>query len=251
MNTLRSIFLIPASLLTDGGRGANKHIGCRQISINGLRLAVLLFLLAAMMPVAQAETKTDTIFTPSLRLGIDVSGFARQFIETETLPLEFSVDFEWRENFFAAAESGYLRVDVNRDTHRYQAGGYFVRAGTDFNILRGSEHNPNDVLIISLRYGYGKLEHEAPHIVIQDPFWGNFVTNAEKESYSMHWLEAGIGMKAEIWNNFFMGWTLRGRVRLSRTADPNMEPYFVSGFGKSNNTAVMFHYSVYYRIPLK
>lgn len=251
MNTLRSIFLSQTSLLTDARRDEKNQAGCRQISLPSSGLAVFLCFFTLMISVVQAETKPDTVFTQSLRFGVDVSGFARQFIESETLPLEFSADFEWRENYFVAAEGGWLSVDVNRDTHRYQASGYFVRTGTDFNILRGSEHNPNDVLIISLRYGYGKLDHEAPHIIIQDPFWGNYVSSAEKESYAMHWLEAGIGMKAEIWNSFFLGWSLRGRIRLSRTDDPNMEPYFVSGFGKSNSTAVMFHYSLYYRIPLK
>ncbi len=193
----------------------------------------------------------DTVFISSLRFGVDMSGFVRHTVETEILPIEISADFEWRENFFAVAEVGWLNVDVNRETHRYMANGYFFRTGADFNILRGKEYNPNDVLIISVRYGYGKLEHEAPHIVIQDPFWGDYVTSTPKEEYAMHWLEAGIGMKAEIWNDFFLGWTLRGRVRLSRTSNPNMEPYFVSGFGKSNSTAVMFHYSIYYRIPFQ
>ncbi len=236
MNILRFIFLIPAQSSTNRGLK---------------RLLLLCCMLAAILPVAQAESQRDTVFVPSLRFGLDVSGFARQIVEAETLPLEASADFEWRENFFAAAEGGWLNVDVNRNTHRYQAQGYFFRAGTDFNILRGSVHNPNDVLVISLRYGFGKLEHEAPNIVIQDPFWGDYVTIADRESYQMHWLEAGIGMKAEVWNNFFLGWTLRGRVRISHTSNPNMEPYFISGFGKSNSTALMFHYSIYYRIPLK
>ncbi len=213
------------------------------------KIMLVICLLAATASVAQADSERDTIFVPSLRIGLDVSGFARQIVEAETLPLEVSADYEWRENFFAAAEIGYLNVDVDRDTHRYQARGYFIRTGADFNILRGGDHNPNDVIIISLRYGYGKLEHEAPRIVIQDPYWGDYFTEAGKESYAAHWLEAGLGMKAEIWNNLFLGWSLRGRLRVSRTSDPNMEPYFISGFGKSGNTALMFHYSIFYRIP--
>lgn len=234
MNILGFIFLIPAQSSIKPGRK---------------KLLLLCCMLAATLPVAQAETQPDTLFVPSLRIGLDVSGFARQIVEAETLPLEVSADFEWRENIFAAAEGGWLNVDVDRDTHRYRARGYFIRTGADLNILRGSEHNPNDVIIISLRYGYGKLEQEAPHIVIQDPYWGDFITTAEKESYAAHWLEAGLGMKAEIWNNLFLGWSLRGRLRISRTSDPNMEPYFISGFGKSGNTALMFHYSIFYRIP--
>lgn len=215
-----------------------------------LLCCLLLATLPAAKAATQAESPRDTIFVPSLRIGIDMSGFARQIVEPETLPLEFSADFEWRENMFAAVEGGWLNVDVDRETHRYRAKGFFVRTGADFNLLKGSVQNPNDVIIISLRYGYGKIQHEAPHIVIQDSYWGDFITKADKESYAAHWLEAGLGMKAEIWNNLFLGWSLRGRLRVISTSDPTMEPYFISGFGKSNNTALTFHYSILYRIPL-
>ncbi len=210
-----------------------------------------IFLILALLSTSVAVTaQNDTIFKPAVRLGLDVSGFARQLIEAETLPVEFSFDYEWRKKYFAAAEAGWLNVDVNRDTHRYNAQGYFFRTGIDIGILGGDVHNPNDHVLLSLRYGYGRLKQEAPYILISDAYWGDYETSVDPETYHAHWLEAGLGMKTSIWNNLFLGWSLRGRVRISSTSDPNMEPYFISGFGRSNNAALMLHYSIYYRFPL-
>ncbi len=201
---------------------------------------------------AMAEAENDTLFVPSLRLGVDVSGFARHLIEPETITGEITLDLEWRKSHFFVAEGGLLQVDVEKETHIYQADGYFIRIGADFNILERNPDSPNDVVLLSLRYGYGKLEHEAPFIMIASPYWGNRETAISAESYRAHWLEAGIGLKTEIWRDIFMGWSLRGRLMLSDTSSPAMDPYFVSGFGKSgNNTNLTLHYHVMYRVPLR
>ncbi len=206
----------------------------------------------AISQVGMTEEVNDTLFVPSVRLGIDISGFARHLIEPETITGEITLDVEWRKSHFFAIEAGLLEVDVEKETHVYQADGYFIRIGADFNILERNPDSPNDVLLASLRYGYGKLEHEAPFVLIPSPYWGARETVIPAESYQAHWLEAGIGLKTEIWNNIFLGWSLRGRLMISDTSAPAMDPYFISGFGKSgNNTSLSFHYQLMYRLPLR
>ncbi len=198
------------------------------------------------------KAENDTLFVPSVRVGLDMSGFARQFVEPETVTGEVSVDVELQENYFAVLEAGMMAVDVKKETHRYQAGGYFFRLGADFNILGRTPENPNDLVLLSLRYGYGTMDHEAPFIVIPDPFWGNHQTALPSEKYRAHWIEAGMGLKTELFHNIFIGWSLRGRLLVASTKDPAMEPYFIGGYGKSNgNTTLMLHYHVLYRIPLR
>lgn len=216
--------------------------------MNTLKYIFLILALSATKLLAASQQ--DTLFTPSIRIGTDLSGFIRNIWERETLPVEFSVDVEWRKNHFIAAEAGWLNVAVAKETHEYTAGGYFFRAGADFNILERSPEHPNDVLLLSLRYGFGKIEHEAPNIIISDPLWGDYQTAIDAETYKAHWLEAGIGMKSELFHGVFLGWSLRGRLRISSTSDPGMEPYRISGFGKSQNTTLTFHYSILYRLPL-
>ncbi len=211
-----------------------------------------LFLIPFLLTSSGLAAENDTLFTPSVRLGVDLSGFARHMVEPETLTGEVSLDVEWRKSHFAVIEAGLLQVDVEQETHRYQADGYFIRMGADFNILERNPEYPNDLLLASIRYGYSNLTHESPFIVIPDPYWGDHHTAVPGERYHAHWLEAGIGMKTEIWRQIFLGWSLRGRLLLTSTSDPEMEPYFIGGYGQSgSNTRLSLHYSIMYRIPLR
>ncbi len=210
------------------------------------------FLLPLMIISCGLKAENDTLFVPSVRIGLDVSGVARQFVEPETITGEISVDVEWQNNYFAALEAGMMTVDVEKETHRYQADGYFFRLGADFNILGRTPQNPHDLVLLSVRYGYSALNHEAPFIVIPDPFWGNYQTAVPAHRYRAHWIEAGLGLKTHLFHNIFIGWSLRGRLLLTSTKEPAMEPYFIGGFGKSNgNTNLMLHYLILYRIPLR
>lgn len=198
------------------------------------------------------QAANDTLFASSVRIGMDVSGFARQFVEPETIFREVSLDVEWKHNYFAVLEAGLLDIDVEKETHRYQADGYYIRIGADFNILWRSPEAPNDLVLLAVRYGFSTLSHEAPFIVIPDAYWGDYQTSVETENYRAHWIEAGIGLKTELWHNIFIGWNLRGRLLLHNTREPEMEPYFIGGFGKAGgNTSLMLHYHIYYRIPFK
>lgn len=204
------------------------------------------------MNLSLAASENDTIFHPALRFGVDVSGFARQIIEPEVSPLEVSADFEWKENFFAVAEAGMFTVNMEKETHRYKADGYFGRAGADFNLLHYITAPSNDAILVSLRYGYSRSRQEAPLVIIPDDYWGDHRTAVDADIYHAHWLEAGIGLKAEILRNFFIGWSLRGKILLSGTSDPEMDPYYVGGYGGSGgNTAMTLHYSLYYRFPIR
>ncbi len=199
-----------------------------------------------------AASENDTIFHPALRIGVDVSGFARQIIEPEVFPIEVSVDFEWRENFFAVAEAGMLTVNMERETHQYTADGFFGRAGADYNLLQHITDPSNDVILVSLRYGYSRFRQEAPLVIIPDEYWGDHQTAVDEDIYQAHWMEAGIGLKTEVFHNLFFGWSLRGKILLSGTSYPEMDPYYVGGYGSSdNNTAMTLHYSLYYRFPIR
>ena len=216
--------------------------------MNILRYILLLLAIAA---CNHLFAQGDTLYRPAIRLGIDVSGFARELVEPEISTREISLDYEWRDNFFAVLEAGISSVETEKESHIYQAKGRFIRAGADFNLLGARPGSLNDLVLISVRYGYSSMEHEAPFLVIPDPFWGDYQSTIAPEEFRAHWLEAGLGLKTELFSNIFIGWGLRGRVLLSRSGT-EMEPFLIGGFGKpGNNTSLMLHYHISYRIPLR
>ncbi|MFO7874696.1 MAG: DUF6048 family protein [Bacteroidales bacterium] len=212
----------------------------------------LVIVISPLLAAGDETDGNDTLYVPSVKLGFDVSGFARKLVEPETLTAELSVDYEWQEYIFGVVEAGMLTVDVEKQSHTYQTEGRFIRAGVDFNIFKPPGHSSQEGIFVSGRYGYGTLEQRAPYILIHDPFWGDYETSIESDRYRAHWLEAGIGLKTELWRNLFLGWSLRGRLLLAGTSDPDMEPYFIGGFGKNGgSTSLMLHYSIYYRVPFR
>jgi hypothetical protein len=58
-------------------------------------------------------------------------------------------------------------------------------------------------------------------------------------------------MRTRLFNNFYLGWSVRMRVKLGVSNDPNMSPYTIPGYGKAwNNTSLGINYSLCYKIPI-
>ncbi len=218
-----------------------------------LLLMTVIFSYAAF---AQNEHSTDTVkhdfeITPFIRLGIDVSAIGRSFYEPEVRQIEFSVDSELIRNFFFNLEGGVLRVNSEQETFSYKSSGYFVRAGTDFNLLGRPDPGQKDLVLFGLRYAYAYLNHESPFFDLENPYWGSYSGSIDPSGYHAHWFELTGGVRTEVFKNLFVGWTLRTKVPLYKTAEPEIEPYYIAGLGYGKlNTPVMVHFSLFYRFGL-
>jgi hypothetical protein len=189
-------------------------------------------------------------FRPALRVGYDVSALARRFFEPEVRTLEISADYEWQRNWFAALEGGLLDVSMAKPSHTYEAGGWFLRVGADYNFLERKDANHQDLVIATARYGFGSMDQQAPHIMVSDPYWGDHLTSIPGERHLAHWLEIGGGVKTRIVNNLFMGWGIRARFLLSQSRESLINPLTIPGYGRpQGNSSIMLHYTLYYRFP--
>ncbi len=211
-----------------------------------------LFLIPGLVTSQAIAADADTLFSPAVRLGIDVSGLARHLFEPETLSMEYTIDLEWRQDLFVSLEAGHLTVDIEKSTHRYQANGVFFRLGPDFNVSGRKDPSSNDLVLLSIRYGFGQLSHEASDIIVSNPYWGDYHTTIPRTDFSAHWLEAGLGLKTEIWSGLFLSWSIRGRLLLTKSSGTELTPYLISGYGNADSyTSLMLHYSISYRLPLR
>lgn len=198
-----------------------------------------------------AAAQPDSLFRPSLFVGMDVSGFARELMEPGLRQWEWSMGNEWRKNWFAVMEGGFLDIEIENPTHNYFANGWFMRAGVDYNLLERNERNVTDMILLNFRYGFGTVNHESTFITISNPYWGDHTSGLPQETYNTHWLELGAEIRARLIADLYLGWSIRSRVVVSRTQNPAMDPYIISGYGKTEkNPTVMIHYSIFYRFPL-
>lgn len=185
---------------------------------------------------------------PFIRLGFDISAIARQIAEPEVRQFEFSADTELFFNWFPIVEGGVMFVNADREDFSYNASGYFAKAGIDFNLLGRPDKTQNDLVVFGLRYGFSSLTHEAPFFSVTNPYWGDSSGSIAQDNFNLHFIEFAGGVRTEVFPNFFMGWTLKTRVRLTETKNADLQPYYIAGYGQGNRRApVMIHYSLYYR----
>lgn len=219
------------------------------------------FLLLTMVTIsvtlsAQNEQEPDTLVkepavVPFIRLGFDVSSVARAFTEPEVRQFEISADSELLRNWFFNLEGGILMVNSEQESFTYNASGFFFRTGVDFNLLGRPHAEQNDLVLIGFRYAYSSLWHEAPFYLLDNPYWGSHTGSIDRSSYYAHWVEFAGGVKTEVFKNFFLGWTLRTRIPLVKTKDPEIQPYYIGGFGQGKRRApVMVHFSAFYKLGL-
>lgn len=185
------------------------------------------------------------------RVGMDLSRFLMPYMQKgKRNGWEIQADIPYKGNWFPTFEFGMQWFDDQRDGFRYKNNGTYARLGLDMNIVKFESLNDHDILFIGARYGYSLFNQEAEDISISN-YWGSLNSSVPSRTMNAHWAELVFGMKGELFNNFFLGWTLRAKFPVSVTSDPNIKPYIIPGLGKTT-TDVPFDFTVgvYYRFPI-
>lgn len=190
--------------------------------------------------------------TKGLRIGVDLSRFSFYYLQPEREGYEFSGDFEVKRDLYIVGEYGIENVTIEKESYNYKSEGYYFRAGFDRNFLKSENPNEYEMVFGGIRYGYASQEHLAENIFIQNPYWQmNPISTIPATKCNTHWMEVVAGVRAELFWNISIGWSVRGKIRLANSGYGNLIPYNVPGYGngaKKSNLGLNF--SIYYRIPL-
>ena len=221
-----------------------------KYSSKGIQGIMLIVLISTINSVSAQE---NDLRIRGLRLGYDLSKLSNYVFRPEQTEIEFSLDMEVARNTYTIVEFGLADIDFSASNYDYEASGYFIRAGVDRNLLKKLTVNQYEMLYGGIRYGFASFNQEARNIQISDPYWGDFSGGAvPRERVNAHWVEINVGLRGEIFRNFFIGWGFRGRILIDQSAGEYMAPYLIPGFGVFDNkkTNIGFTYSIYYRIPI-
>ena len=195
--------------------------------------------------------RTDNfIRMKGIRVGMDITRpFQDLWTKGNRYGSEFTFDMELRPNLFPTFESGYEVMKIKTNYINYTGKGSYSKFGFDYNLLQAEHKNDKDMLFIGLRYGFALGNQQVDQYMI-DSYWGPVTGHFANQKLFAHWGEFLIGMKGEMFQNFFMGWTIRGKVKMNHK-DLGMPPvYFIPGYGKAEKGFTLdFTYSVYYNIP--
>ncbi|MFW5699364.1 MAG: DUF6048 family protein [Bacteroidota bacterium] len=197
------------------------------------------------------EDETRPVGFDGIRVGYDFWNFAEAYMVPPKFEQEIHGDVFISPRTLLSVNLGRTWIERKKNNFIYDAQGSFIKAGIHYNTF--PEHN--NILAIGGRIGHSAFRHEATNITIplRDSIW-NDVTTARipEERMNATWLEVCLTMHVEIFANFYLGWSIQGKVMLAGPRDNQMTPYEIPGFGKGNNpTAAGFNYYVSYQIPLK
>ena len=194
----------------------------------------------------------DTVIVPlKVRAGADIMGPVIYLIDRNNLNIEgyVSVDLNAKTGIFLGA--GYSDYKYSQYNYEYLSKGYFVKAGVDFNLLKPEASRGKYWAGIGLRYGLSSFTSEIPSFEY-DSYWGTTITTIPASSSMGHYLEVAPGFRAEIFNNFSMGWSVNIRALLHTGTGKDLRPIYFPGYGAGDESISFgINYFLSWNIPYK
>ncbi len=182
----------------------------------------------------------------SVRLGFEIGKFSDLIFVSERSSYGGSVEFTFSNKHFLTVIGGISSYQDESEAFTYDASGYYVVAGIDRNML---QKKANDAFTAGFRFGYASFNQHASQINIDAFRWGTYPITLPEEQASALWSELSIGVKAEIFPNFFLGWSVQARLLINSSYD-TVEPIDIPGYGqKGSNFRLAARYSIFYAIP--
>lgn len=200
----------------------------------------------------QFLTGQDTIYVPlKVSFGGEVTGPVIYAAEKNTLNLEFHLSYDRSENTAISLNSGYSNYQYSQYNYEYIAKGIFARTGLDFNLLNPQKLNGLYYAGIGVHYGISRFTSEVSSFTT-DNYWGPVTSSVPMRTSFAHFVEVTPGVRAEIFKNISIGWTISLRLLLSSGAGENLRPLYIPGFGNgSNRVNAAIGYFISWNIPYR
>lgn len=215
----------------------------QSISTYISRATISVVLLLACLPAdAQKLFRLEKDTIPLMRgfqVSFDVVG-AAQLMFSDYGQYEAALRLNLHDQWFPVFELGYGMADHEEDIVTglaYKTQAPYFRAGVDFNLLK-KKHQANR-LFAGFRYAYTSYKVDIWRQDFSDPVW-MWPTSYEERGVpcSQHWLEAVIGLSAQVVGPLHLGWSVRYRRRLSHSESDLGSTWYVPGFGTQDSSNI-------------
>jgi hypothetical protein len=200
----------------------------------------------------------DTLKIPQrygLRLGIDAHRLTKSLYNDNYKGLELIGDYRITKKFYAAGEIGNEEKTTADDNINYTTKGTYFKVGFDFNAYENWLDMEN-MIFIGMRAGVGSFNLKLNSFTIYQP--GNYYginTNTSDQEFkglSASWLEVVSGLKAEVLNNLYVGFSLRLNYLMSNNEPEGFANLYIPGFNKTYENSKFgagINYTISYFIP--
>jgi hypothetical protein len=194
----------------------------------------------------------DTINYPlKIKVGMEISGPIIYSIDNNILITEGFVSVDLNEVKSVILAGGYADYNYSQYNYTYNSNGIFVRAGIDFNLMKPKKTKGLYWGGIGFRYGISHFTYSIPFYK-QDNYWGTTESSVSENKTWAHFIEATPGIRAEVFKNVSMGWSVNLRMLLYSGTGKNLKAIYIPGFGPGEkNFNIGMSYFLSWNIPYK
>ena len=187
-----------------------------------------------------------------LYISTDVFGYIYPiFVKDKYYSAEVSATFNIHNRFLPVAEAGIGYTNIISELYEigYQTRAPYYRIGMDYNMQY--KNGKPSYIYLGGRIGYTSFKYDVDAPALKDPIWGDEAPVQFKEMPCRAiWAEAVGGVRAEIFKNLYMGWSLRYKYPIHKAPINNGGPWYIPGFGASKAGSLGATYSVSYYFKL-
>ena len=206
------------------------------------------------------EQKKDTtkVVYPErygLRVGVDLHRLTKSFYDDNYKGLEVVADYRLTRRYYIAGEIGNEEKTVDDDRLNFTTKGTYFKVGFDYNSFENWLDMEN-MIYVGMRYGVSSFSQTRNSYKIYDStnYYGEtIITSGEKFSgLNASWIEVIGGVKAELFNNLYLGFSLRLNYLVSNKRPENFDNLYIPGFNRTydGKFGAGLNYTISYFIPI-
>lgn len=206
------------------------------------------------------ETKTDTLIFKQkygLRLGADLGKLVKTFIDDDYTGFELNGDYRLTKKIYLAGELGTEEKTISTDFLSVTASGSYFKAGIDYNSYQNWLDMQN-MIYFGFRIGASTFNQNLNNYTVYNPnqYWPTQFSSSEARKVNgltAIWGEIIVGIKAELFNNLFLGLNVQIKSLISEDIPDDFENLFIPGFNRtydSGRFGIGLGYNLSYLIPI-
>lgn len=192
-----------------------------------------------------------------IRVGADLSKLVRSFIDESYKGFEVNGDLRITKRWYLAAEIGSEEKQAQTNFINNTASGNYFKIGGDYNMYQNWLDMEN-LIYFAPRIGFSSFSQtlNSYSVFISNKYWESQFTSNTPVKYdglSAVWAEIGFGIKAEIFNNLFVGLNVQLKRMIKQKQPDNYQNLYVPGFNKtyeSSRFGAGYGYTISYLIPI-
>jgi len=204
------------------------------------------------MAASAQDEPPDTVVIPlKIRAGLELAGPVIYFTDKNNLSFEGYVSGDLNEKMAIFLGGGYADFKYSQYNYDYLSRGVFIKAGVDFNLLKPEINMGKYWAGIGLHYGQSIFTSETPSFEHEN-YWGTIASSIPLRTSWGHFLEISPGFKAELFNNFSIGWSVSLRRLIYSGTSKDLMPVSIPGFGTGGKTmSFAMNYFITINIPYR